>query len=140
MPETECASCGVAFDVGLKHCVEEGCRFNGRGVVAKPPKPTYKPSKNHVDKNYARHNSARQRAKRKGLPFDMTIEFVKHTIESPCVYCLKPGPSELDRKDNLQGYTQKNVAPACRRCNTIKNNVATYEEMMFIAEHLGWRK
>ena len=60
-------------------------------------------------------------------------------MKLPCVYCGNHEKlSELDRKDSFAGYTSDNVVPACRRCNTIKNNVVSYKEMMFIANYLGW--
>lgn len=33
-----------------------------------------------------------------------------------------------------------NVAPACRRCNTVKNAYITYDEMLLVAKTLGWRQ
>lgn len=89
----------------------------------------------------SRWQSMKSRARRKGIEATLTPEDILIIINQPCIYCLSTeNLSELDRKDSNLGYTLSNVAPACRRCNTIKNNVATYDEMMFIASYLGWRK
>lgn len=86
-----------------------------------------------------RLSSIRTRTRRKGLPeTNLTIELVKEIINSHCIYCNAPPRSEIDRKDPMLGYTIDNVVPACRRCNTLKNNVVTYDEMMKIADILGW--
>jgi len=79
------------------------------------------------------------RAKKKSLKCDLELADVKYIIESPCVYCNSTERIEVDRMDSEQGYTRLNTVPACRRCNTIKNNVVSYEEMMTIVDILGWR-
>jgi len=86
-----------------------------------------------------RWRSIRYRATKKNLDMNITVEDVKRIINLPCVYCGDSRKlSEVDRKDSQRGYTLDNVVPACRRCNTIKNNVVSYEEMKFIANYLGW--
>lgn len=81
------------------------------------------------------------RSKRKGLEYNLTIDDIHALINLPCEYCGDSQKlSEIDRKDSSKGYTKDNVAPACRRCNMIKNNVVTYEEMLKIVEILGWRQ
>lgn len=95
--------------------------------------------KKPVRPEYSRLMSVKSRAAKKGIEVDITEDFVKYVIEPPCVYCGANNKlSELDRKDSTEGYTPNNIVPACRRCNTIKNNVVTYEEMRFIANYLGW--
>lgn len=88
-----------------------------------------------------RHSSIRSRAAKRGLEFDLTPDLIRELIESPCYYCLDDTmPSQVDRKDSRGGYTRRNVVPACRRCNTIKNDTVSFEEMIFIACFLEWRK
>lgn len=36
----------------------------------------------------------------------------------------------IDRKNNNKGYEITNIAWACERCNTLKGNVLTYDEMI----------
>ena len=40
----------------------------------------------------------------------------------------------IDCKDNSLGYIKDNLILACDRCNFIKSNIFTYEEMLFIGE------
>lgn len=88
----------------------------------------------------SRWHSMRSRARKKGLECTMTTGDVLRVMELPCIYCGSHAKySELDRKDSAIGYLVSNVVPACRRCNTIKNNVVTYEEMLKIVDILGWR-
>lgn len=49
----------------------------------------------------------------------------------------------IDCKDNYKGYTLDNIVLACRRCNNIKNDFFTYEEMKKIAKEIvipRWKK
>jgi 5-methylcytosine-specific restriction endonuclease McrA len=74
------------------------------------------------------------------LAFDLSVSFVRTTMASPCHYCgTACGSSELDKKVPTRGYAMSNVVPACRRCNTLKSNVITYEEMVTVVQVLGWR-
>lgn len=40
----------------------------------------------------------------------------------------------IDRKDNDRGYSLDNIVLACHRCNFIKTNLFSYEEMREIAQ------
>ena len=88
----------------------------------------------------SRHYSIKARALKKSLSFDLSEKDVHDLIYAPCDYC---GSwilhSEIDKKDPLKGYTKANCVPACHRCNTLKSNFITYEEMHKIVEVLGWR-
>jgi len=143
----ECKNCGVAFDVGRAYCVNKEC-VEVREIIdslhAKEAAKAKVKAKGYLKKpvplSYTRLMSVRRRAYRRGMDFDLTIEFVELVAQSPCIYCGSNGaPSELDRKNNLRGYTQDNVVPACRRCNTTKNMYLTFEEMMKVAVALGWK-
>jgi len=56
--------------------------------------------------------------------------------DGECHYCKqrlgKQGHS-LDRMDSSVGHVCWNVVPCCGRCNRIKSNLLTYEEMMRLA-------
>jgi len=134
--ENECISCRVFFDVGYNCCREPGCKR--AGIVVKPTK-RYVYQKKPQDPVYTRYMTCRNRSGKRGLGFDLTIGFVKELIQKPCHYCYATVPVELDRKDNEMGYTMDNVVPACRKCNMVKNHHLSYEQMIKVAEVLGWR-
>jgi len=94
-------------------------------------------------------NKARRDSVRRGIPFEISFEFYLSLIGLPCHYCHAPlkwsqrkyisrsgiwalGGSNLDRKDNSQGYTDDNVTACCWPCNRIKNKFVSYEEMLVI--------
>ena len=72
-------------------------------------------------------------------------DFLKFTEIKNCVYCTElipwiPYSVEkgkyksrayfLDRKDNNVGYTKENCVVCCTKCNKLKNNILTHEEML----------
>ena len=146
MSKTECAICGVAYDMGYKHCMEVDClklcrlehpklRKDKREpyiVKIYPHKPVVK------DPAYSRHQSVIARAKKKNLECSVTVDDIRELIKSNCVYCGATERIEIDRKDSSLGYTVDNTCSACRRCNTIKNDVVSYREMIEIAKMLRW--
>jgi hypothetical protein len=72
----------------------------------------------------------RARAKKKGLDFNLTVEFYKTLWGKPCHYCgIDVEVTGLDRKDNNKGYLQENVVPCCHTCNTIKK-FKSYEQFL----------
>ena len=144
MVDSCCDLCGVAFNVGAKRCNEKDC--------IKPntkPNPQYRASKYDQTKlkfkyvqepAYSRLKSIEVRAKKKNMPMELTQEFLSGLLKSPCVYCLIKCNPEVDRKNNSLGYTMDNCVPACRRCNTIKNDHCSYDEMIKVATLMGWRQ
>ena len=68
--------------------------------------------------------------------------------EKKCVYCgikeedliklkdthnSKVNRLTIDRKNNLKSYEKDNIALSCNRCNSIKNDLFTFEEMKEIS-------
>lgn len=59
-----------------------------------------------------------------------------------CYYCSvpltvgnhQPTTLTIDRKDNDRGYSLDNIALCCQRCNNVKSNVFTGQEMLEIAD------
>lgn len=91
------------------------------------------------------------RKKRVPVRFALTFEEFFKLLRKNCFYCESapsnkkrhrsyPGKifyySGLDRKDNKKGYTSSNVVPCCQRCNKIKSDLFTFEEMQALAEFL----
>jgi hypothetical protein len=84
-------------------------------------------------------------AKSRNITFNITQDdFIKwyNKQNKICCYCkrtLKETKKDIgkkcyrlsiDRKDNNKGYTLDNIVLCCHRCNTIKSNTFTYEQMM----------
>lgn len=74
---------------------------------------------------YARY---RHRARRLGLRFAVGRAcFDALTTATTCAYCRRPAepdrPLGLDRIDNALGYTLRNIAPCCPRCNRMKGTL-----------------
>lgn len=137
---TTCLNCNVAFDVGRDYCVELGCGVPLNRLTSKPKvKIKYKYTRKKQEAAWARMLTSKSRAHKRNLSFDMTIEFIRELIKQPCHYCSRTMPIEMDRKDNEVGYIITNVVPACRRCNMVKNHYLTYDEMITVAQALGWR-
>ena len=140
-----CVLCGVAYDVGANKCNTEWCSQLIKTDVNKlHPKPKRKKvkksySREPLEKHITRWLGIVARSKKKKLECDLELDDVKFLIESKCIYCGANDKIEVDRMDSSIGYTRLNVAPACHRCNTIKSNVVTYDEMMTIVDILGWR-
>lgn len=40
----------------------------------------------------------------------------------------------IDRKDNERGYSPDNIVLSCRRCNYVKSDILTYEEMLEVGQ------
>jgi 5-methylcytosine-specific restriction endonuclease McrA len=90
-------------------------------------------------------SAARQRAKNKGLAFDIDIDFVVdmfHEQEGRCAltgremtYRGDKGSQEMfhsfsiDRVDSSKGYTRDNIQLLCWGANSIKSNMST--ELLF---------
>lgn len=56
-------------------------------------------------------------------------EFRSMIIGRVCVYCNINKNLGLDRIDNSRGHQRDNVQPCCVKCNKVRNNEFTVEEM-----------
>lgn len=125
--------------------------MNRRGRTKKPPaKRDYRPAFERRILHVYRNN-----AKRRNIKFTITLEDILGVIYENCLYCgAKPynvmtttsGSGKkvnykllymgMDRKDNKKGYTPDNIVPCCKRCNRIKSDLFTFEEMLKLSEFL----
>lgn len=83
-------------------------------------------------KRYRKYLKARYKkyelgAKKRGLPFELSLEEFDEITKMPCEYC--GGYSDelngikfngIDRIDSSKGYTVKNSVPCCEMCNRMK--------------------
>lgn len=86
-----------------------------------------------------RYRSFVNRANKKGIPFDMTIDEMNICLESDCVYCGKSRCGSVDRIDSTGGYTTDNIQPCCIDCNMMKHLFSTevfVAQVKKIAKHL----
>jgi hypothetical protein len=100
---------------------------------------------------------ARRRAKKKNLPFDIDLDYVRSMVgenaefasHCPVLKVLlewscqrgngaKPLPNSpsIDRIDPARGYTKGNIWVISYRANTIKND-ATHEELKLVTKAVG---
>lgn len=93
--------------------------------------------------------SLRHNAMKRKVPFDITKEAFFDWYKSQpetCCYCkmtvvecaLYPGHGSrhltVDRMDSNRGYSLDNIVLACPICNTVKNNVLTYKQMLEVGK------
>lgn len=87
-----------------------------------------------------RYRKLKHKAKSKNLALEITLEQYRKIIEpGACHYCKGPldqAGYNLDRKDNSLGYLIDNVVPCCGRCNSIKCEHLTYNEMIVLSATL----
>ncbi len=103
------------------------------------------------------YRTYKRNAKKRNYLFDLNFEELNNIIQENCYYCGEP-PIEnkgdqtytygqgifkrngIDRKNNEEGYTMKNVVSCCKHCNTIKLDFS-YDEftkkILKIIKHLN---
>lgn len=73
--------------------------------------------------------------KRGYLGLDLNIDwFIDNILSKDCIYCGTPDKIGADRINNNLGHTKINIVPACYRCNCVRNNHFTFEEMVKIGK------
>lgn len=79
----------------------------------------------------------RRLAKYRGKSLSLSEQEYRDIVAcNSCLYCGGPLPKSgcgLDRIDNSRGYEPGNVVPCCGRCNRIRSDNLTYEEMLRLA-------
>lgn len=102
--------------------------------LSKYKKTPYNKLQSCINKAFTRY---RIRCRQKNVYFELSKEQFYELSQMNCSYCeLKPSNgkipymySGLDRKEPKLGYTMQNVVPCCARCNGIKSDKLSYEEM-----------
>lgn len=80
-------------------------------------------------------------ARRRGFTYRLTMEqYIEIMGEQRCHYCQEDlsystGPS-VDRCDSSRGYVYGNLVACCSKCNLVKSNLLTKEEMCYIVKIL----
>lgn len=81
----------------------------------------------------------RDRAKNKGLAFDMTDEHADETLCDTCVHCKHNRANGWDRVDHAQGYVPENVVSSCTGCNYLRRALSIpdfYALCERVADHM----
>lgn len=73
-----------------------------------------------------KYHKYKNRAERKKLPFELTINEFEILINGNCEYC-GDNSGGIDRKDSSLGYTIDNSTPCCSMCNTMKFTYSTQD-------------
>lgn len=81
----------------------------------------------------SRFNRGKSFSSRHGIEWAITLEQYEAMILSGCAYCGGDISNEtgrgLDRTDTHVGYTLENVQPCCGRCNTIRGQRFTPDQI-----------
>jgi len=140
--EKKCRICGL---VKPRKKFQE-CKHGGLRPICKECSlrilRTYKP-RNGGFQRYA------AKAKKLGLPYDSGSKIREwfETQELTCEYCgknLKPSGKDrdsvsIDRVIPSEGYIIENLVLACHRCNRVKSDILSFEEMKEVAEMYDFR-
>lgn len=156
--EIEVAPCMASKKYCTRECKLIGCRKTDKDgnrmctkcLVLRPPSDYYGRGSSRCkfcEKARAkadgrsvagRFRFSKHLAARRGLEWTITQDVYGDLLACPCHYCcgeLDPTGIGLDRVDNGKGYLQNNVVPCCYRCNMVKGDTFTYEEMMTFMAH-----
>lgn len=79
--------------------------------------------KENIESHYLNYKRG---ALKRNIQFDLTIEKFQSIVNMPCRYCGKYDETEvigIDRISSDTGYSDKNIVPACGKCNIMKNDL-----------------
>jgi hypothetical protein len=101
------------------------------------------------------YSSYRSSAKKRGLNFDIDLEYFSENVIKSCHYCgdfltsVKKSQSKtggdfyytgIDRVDSSKGYSEDNCVPCCKTCNIMKWELSTENfttHILKISSHLN---
>ncbi len=143
-------SCGCYSKEKLTERMSGKAHYNYKGGLSKTKEYKKKSGANLQLKDDPGHvfSQLKGRVKRKKGVLEITKEEWRDWYLNQlriCVYCNRPigrvsgkgtVPSgiSIDRKDNDEGYFIENCVLCCYKCNTVKNDIFTYEEMKEIGQ------
>jgi hypothetical protein len=143
--ECECGGNKVCERYGLVSGSTTSCGCVRRETTIAFNKTKRKPpgSKKEDDRRYNMFHNAQHRAKRKGIPFTITIDDIIIPETCPLLGIplvstndkRDPRNPSLDQKDPGKGYTPDNIWVVSSRANWIKCD-ATLQELELLVENL----
>ena len=114
---SNCVKCGVEHQTINQHHTCEQCVPNQKEYAA-----NYKNGLN------GRWQMYRANAKKRGLPFKLTIQQFAEFWQKPCSYCGSEIETVgIDRVDSSLGYVEGNLVSCCWICNQSKNDLQMSE-------------
>ena len=129
----ECTNCGKLFEITSKMTLCKPC--NSNRVKSQTPE-------------WKMHQRAKQRCKKKGLEFDLTVSDIVIPDVCPVLGInlnMNSGKSgaynnspSLDRIDNNKGYTKDNVWVISQKANAMKG-AASAEELLKFAQWIFFK-
>jgi len=154
MVDRVCENCGVSFKIKLSSLKYGRGRCCSRNCVDQNKSRTYLGENNPMHGKYKPRtelelfrlkmlNSAKKRAKDKGLEFDLELEDIVVPQRCPLLdiplkfgnkTCHANSPT-LDRINPTMGYVKGNIQVISHKANTIKSN-ATISELILLTERL----
>jgi hypothetical protein len=66
-------------------------------------------------------------AKSKNITWNLTLEEFASVQVQKCAFCHRPGPSSVDRIDNVPTYQMNTVQPLCTECNYMKKDIQDHK-------------
>ena len=134
MKRKYCKECGTTLKApfGKDFCSSHCYQKDYRRKYKKTPKGRY---------NMAKKECTRKRCVGKAhKEFKLTLEeYTSLTKDDTCHYCkgnLNSTGLALDRLDNKKPYTIDNCVPCCAKCNNLRGDYLTPEEMKRVVKLL----
>jgi hypothetical protein len=131
---------------GLRQRYYKGKNYSAYEIIFGKVKPSAREKINAVDLDYKtkRIKASKMisaymcRDKKRGFAtYKFNIDwFINHILDGQCSYCGTPNNLGLDRLDNKKGHVIDNVVPACLRCNTVRQDFFTHEQMLKVGKFL----
>jgi hypothetical protein len=157
--KVKCSICGgikEMYSFNIRRRYSCGCSqkdvstWKSKGPKNMPWKLSYgEAAKNDLYSTY------RTSANRRGLNFDIDVDFFAENVVKSCSYCgdslssVKKSQSKtggdflytgIDRIDSTKGYTEDNCTPCCKICNVMKWDLSLEDftnHIMKISSHLN---
>lgn len=127
---------------------KKGAKRNICRDCARQELKAWKESEGYRSRLINKYHAFKCNAKRRGIDVGLSSTEFESWLEAEreegaCFYCQglldfdEPHSLQgltIDRMDTTKGYTIGNMVVACRRCNVIKGNWFTFDEMIELAE------
>ena len=128
----KCCYCKAIFPLNADYFHRARNKKGGRGFVAycKPCALKKRREDRYGDPKYT-YAIYKYGARKRGLSFTISFAQFQKLWGNDCYYCGdKIEFIGIDRKDNKQGYTTKNIVACCFPCNQMKGSKFSEQEFI----------